>query len=857
MNRKKSHSIGSRKLRGTFFPALAVLLAAAALLTLGAGRASAQGTYSLNFDFSVAPGSAGSVNNTTGNRGVAYNVVSNQFYVGNSSSSAIDAFDGTAGTYIGSFSLAGLLAGTMTFKVDQLGVTSDGIIYDGGLQTASSPANQFKIYRWMSWNDPAPLTIYAADPTYGLSLVNKRIGDTMAVTGSGTNTLIICGFGTSTNYSLFYTADGTNFTNTIIGVAGLPSSSGNNCYGIAFYNSTSFLVKPNGGTIYQVQFPNVASLAGVQITNGTIVASTTLNGSNMVIDYNTAAKLLTTHEGGFASRSVTVSLWSLPSFGSGLTQLASTNDVVNTTEGGNATSAIAFGGPTKTNFVYVLETGNGIQASSINFTNTAVAPTITTQPGGGTIYTNDPSFIFSVTASGSTPFSYQWQYNTVSNTATATSIPNATNATLTLNNPVVTNSGWYNVLISNAGGGPTSSVPAQLTVLQPLLSPVVTNVWTLAPGSRPYLGTADYASRGLAYDTNTGTVLVSDHVTTNIYVLNAPNGNDLYTLSPPGITEGTFPLNLVGVGDDGIVYFGNLAVTSNPGETFNLYTYSSVSSNAVGGEAYSGDPGNGSGDRWGDTMAVRGAGVNTQVLLGSYLAGTSVALLTTQNGTTFSALDIPVPGVSAGFASQGLCFGAGNTFWCKGVGFTEPLMQISFDPTGANAAAIMQTYSNGMPADMTGLGVDVSNNILAGDVFNNTPYDLELYQLTGTTNNPTLFHQAFFPQVNQNAQENAMTAIKFPRAYSLNANNGIIALTYNVPSASVPPYSVTAAHVGASVVLSWPSVSGHNYKVLSSATLTPARSTWTTVTSLAGTGSTLSFTNSAPSGTLFYAIQAQ
>src|SRR5262249_609745 len=132
-----------------------------------------------------------------------------------------------------------------------------------------------------------------------------------------------------------------------------------------------------------------------------------------------------------------------------------------------------------------LDTGSGLLASQIIFTPAAVPPTIPVQPTGGMVYTNAPSFTFTVSPTGTAPFTYQWQYNAVSNVAMATSILNATNSILTINQPVVTNSGWYNVLISNAGGGPTSSVPAQLTVLQPLLSPVVTNVWTLTPGSRP------------------------------------------------------------------------------------------------------------------------------------------------------------------------------------------------------------------------------------------------------------------------------------------------------------------------------------------------------------------------------------
>ena len=52
------------------------------------------------------------------------------------------------------------------------------------------------------------------------------------------------------------------------------------------------------------------------------------------------------------------------------------------------------------------------------------------------------------------------------------------------------------------------------------------------------------------------------------------------------------------------------------------------------------------GDRWGDNMAVRGAGPNTQILLAAR-NGTNVALLTANDGIglTYSAEIIAISGV--------------------------------------------------------------------------------------------------------------------------------------------------------------------------------------------------------------------
>src|SRR5581483_11787766 len=106
--------------------------------------------------------------------------------------------------------------------------------------------------------------------------------------------------------------------------------------------------------------------------------------------------------------------------------------------------------------------------------------------------------------SGSQPFSYHWQYNTVSNLATAANIPNATNSTFTITNVTTNSTGWYDVQINNAGGA-TSSVPVLLTVTAPLNNVSVTQLWSLpADNSQPYLDTG-YNTRGLAFDPSTMT----------------------------------------------------------------------------------------------------------------------------------------------------------------------------------------------------------------------------------------------------------------------------------------------------------------------------------------------------------------
>jgi sugar lactone lactonase YvrE len=107
------------------------------------------------------------------------------------------------------------------------------------------------------------------------------------------------------------------------------------------------------------------------------------------------------------------------------------------------------------------------------------APVIVSQPqnervGAGSTAT------FSVTASGTTPFTYQWLENSTNIPAAVN--PTATNATLTLTNVQVGGSGnTYSVLVSNAQGS-TNSANAILTVV-PAILPSTADLWDISQGS--------------------------------------------------------------------------------------------------------------------------------------------------------------------------------------------------------------------------------------------------------------------------------------------------------------------------------------------------------------------------------------
>ena len=85
---------------------------------------------------------------------------------------------------------------------------------------------------------------------------------------------------------------------------------------------------------------------------------------------------------------------------------------------------------------------------------------------------------FSVTVSGSPPFSYQWLFN-------SNAIAGATAASYTLNNIQYTNGGNYSVTAANSAGSATS--PAGELIVRPAITSVVRSnaVWLLNLNGTP------------------------------------------------------------------------------------------------------------------------------------------------------------------------------------------------------------------------------------------------------------------------------------------------------------------------------------------------------------------------------------
>ena len=117
-----------------------------------------------------------------------------------------------------------------------MGVANDGVIYGANLTTAVSAGSPYRIYRWPSWNSPGQ-GAYGGDPTTGSAVDGLRVGDSFAITGSGTNTMIVIGIASKAAFILFSTVDGINFTPTVVtNITGLGTVSGESCPAWRFYH---------------------------------------------------------------------------------------------------------------------------------------------------------------------------------------------------------------------------------------------------------------------------------------------------------------------------------------------------------------------------------------------------------------------------------------------------------------------------------------------------------------------------------------------------------------------------------------------------------------------------------------------
>ena len=416
----------------------------------------------------------------------------------------------------------------------------------------------------------------------------------------------------------------------------------------------------------------------------------------------------------------------------------------------------------------VLVTNLAGSATSADAVLTVMAsPSITTQPQSQTANQGN-SVTFTVSASGTSPLSYQWRFY-------GTNLGGATATSLALTSVTTNQTGPYTAVVTNAYGAITSQV-AMLTVNAILQAGGLTQIWSLAPGSRTYLTTNSLPfERGLAYNAPAGHVLLVSRNGPHVYVLDAVTGADVNQLIVSGVSGGTYALLMIGVADDGVVYAGNLT-TAGSTTPFTLYRWANDSASPVPTVAFSGDPSPGNSQRWGDTLDVRGAGPNTQVIIGSR-SGNNAAILTTTDGTNFTAKSVTVSDAPTGGFGLGIAFGQNTSFWGKA--FSQPLRQVAYNLAAGTGSSSHVYADPAFPNPVSPIGVSTSLNLLAGIYTGASNNHLRLYDLSpvATNGNPFLIATNPFPSDFDNTGTfSGSVDFSADRIYALCGNNGIIAL---------------------------------------------------------------------------------
>ena len=278
----------------------------------------------------------------------------------------------------------------------------------------------------------------------------------------------------------------------------------------------------------------------------------------------------------------------------------------------------------------------------------------------------------------------------------------------------------------------------------------------------------------------------------------------MYTLNTNGVnfTNWAGQIGLLGidVADDGSIYAGNLD-TATP-NVWRLYRWADDNASTQPVMVFAGDPLNsGASFRWGDTLAARGSGTNTEIIIDTQGANSGyVAVLkpTDEFLTNFASTFWFAENTSGTTAGRSLSFGTGNTYWQRRK--STPLVQSSYGPD--NSIAPITANYNTLPANIGLACVDATRHLLGAVNFSgatgSTPdtVDFEVSDFT----NPTLLSRTNFP-VNKVANTPNVGKIIFGgnKMFALESQNGMVAMRIDFGV----PVALTLIRSGNNVNLSW------------------------------------------------------
>jgi hypothetical protein len=689
---------------------------------------------------------------------------------------AIYVLDANSGQIIGALNTNGMVSGSYTHVV--VGVSDDGVVYVCN-QTTASQTTGFKIYRWPSanTNNPnfgvAPVVAYSNIIAGAFGTSGERLGETMDVRGSGTNTQIIVGSsslnGTGTNIFLFTTADGTNFTPHRISFPGVITTAVFND-GIAFGPTNTFFAKQVGKPFLYLAWDANALATGTNQLTGTVISSFAASSANdplqnisaIAVD-NVNHLLAGLEEIGGTATGGHGKVWLyriLDPTNKPPAILANRVFIANYQKTTAPMGYLRFGNGR----LYAHASNNGLLASTVDSTPLSLPsyiwPDFNPDGTAGTRKADLPPTTrvavgqaahFEVQAVPDVT-SYQWYSNNV-----AVSAPNG--YYLDVPNVQTNASGSvFRVVASNAAGS-SNSVASTLVVVSAgnffhpnLLWSKTANTVGLSDPTNFVTsggGASTPNERCIAYNALSNQLLVvrgpAAFGSLKIFVLNPDTGAFLYTLKTNGITPAaTLTLCGIGVADDGAVYAANVANDAS----FAVYRWADSGSNTVpvtifgtnssaaqsnpifdltGSQTY----------RFGDNLAVHGAGISTEIIMDSQNSTKFASILRPLDGTmtNWQETGYLLQNIQGSYGSEaygttigrGLQFGHSSTFWQKRYngGAGAPLSQMSYNPGGGLAPLVVANttaglYTNGAVAVNSTLSIGAGLNYV-GNVSGDQP----------------------------------------------------------------------------------------------------------------------------------------
>lgn len=343
------------------FPLLCLTIAFQCFGSLQAATLTALSTFG-GGDGWIAPGDHPRVANDNNQRGLAYNPVSgNVLLVSRTGGTFVQKFDGVTGADNGTLDVTGVSGGT--FALNAIGVAGDGAIYAANLTTNSTGATSpYKIYRW---DDESAVPSVA----FSGGTVAARLGDTLDVIGSGSNTRIVAGHNTAgfNNFSIFTTVDGENYAGNAVTIAGPPNPPAQSFHlGITFTDNDTVIGRGNNNITTVVDINPGLLTAGQVATNGLAPGSTLRPMDYVVLGNGIPVWAVQQTNGNSLTPGANSRLF--------VYDLSDPNNPVEIAQGnntllapananGNASGAVAIGKTTyRKAIIYSLDTNNGIQA---------------------------------------------------------------------------------------------------------------------------------------------------------------------------------------------------------------------------------------------------------------------------------------------------------------------------------------------------------------------------------------------------------------------------------------------------------------------------------------------------------------